>query len=219
MAVTVELSLPPENFPLGMMLTAGTNLHIEFERVVPVGADVVPIFWAWNGDLETFEQRVRNDNNVQQLVAIDQVDDRRLYLLHWDIPAGAFFGALTTAEGIIRSAHGYGNDDWEFELLFPSHDHLTRFHNVSRDNEIEYTLGKMQSLNNAGVSKLATVITEKQREALVLAFQRGYFTTPRQVTLSELATELDITQQSLSNRIRNGIEAIVEYVLFSASDR
>jgi predicted DNA binding protein len=219
MAVTVELSLPPENFPLGTMLTAGTDLHIEFERVVPVGADVVPIFWAWNGDLEAFEQRVRDDINVEQFVAIDQVDDRRLYLLNWDIPAGAFFGALTTTEGIIRNAHGYGDENWEFELLFPSHDHLTRFHNVSRDNEIEYTLGKMQSLRDAGASQLANVVTDKQREAIVLAFQRGYFMTPRQVTLSELATELDITQQSLSNRIRNGIEAIVEHALFSASDR
>ena len=218
MAVIVELSLPPESFPLGTMLTAETDVHIEFERIVPVGTDVVPIFWAWNGDLEAFEQRVRDDSNVRQFVAIDEVDGRRLYLLNWDIPAGAFLEGLTAAEGIIRNAHGHGDKDWEFELLFPSQDQLTRFHNVSRDNEVGYTLGKMQSLNEAGASELANIVTEKQREAIVLAFQRGYFTTPRQVTLSDLATELDITQQSLSNRIRNGIEAIVEYVLFGASE-
>ncbi len=217
MAVIVELSLPPESFPLGTMLTVGTDLHIEFERIVPVGADVVPIFWAWNGDLDGFEERVREDPNVRELVEIDQVEDRRLYLLNWDIPPGAFLESLTVAEGIIRNAHGYGDDDWEFELLFPSHNHLTRFHNVCRDNEIEYTLGKMQALSDAGASQLANIVTDKQREALVLAFQRGYFVTPRQVTLSELAAELDISQQSLSDRIRHGIEAIVEYVLFGAS--
>ncbi|WP_227380431.1 helix-turn-helix domain-containing protein [Haladaptatus halobius] len=218
MAVIVELSLPSENFPLGTLLTAGTGLHIEFERIVPVGEDVVPIFWVWNSGLEAFEQRVRDDTNVQQLVAIDQVEDRRLYLLNWDIPDGTFFEGLTTAEGIIRNAHGYGDEDWEFELLFPSHDHLTQFHNVSRNNGIEYTLGKMQSLSDAGATQLANVVTEKQREALVLAFQRGYFMTPRQVTLSELAAELDITQQSLSDRIRHGIEAIVEDALFGTSE-
>ncbi|WP_435157924.1 helix-turn-helix domain-containing protein [Haladaptatus sp. DFWS20] len=218
MAVIVELSLPPESFPLGTMLTAGTDLHIEFERIVPVGADVVPIFWAWDGDLDAFEERVGDDTNVQQLVAIDQVEDRRLYLLNWDIPAGAFLEGLTTTEGIIRNAHGYGDEDWEFELLFPSQDQLTKFHNVSRENEIEYTLGKMHSLSEAGASELANIVTDKQREAIVLAFQRGYFMTPRKVTLSELATELDITQQSLSNRIRNGIEAIVEHMLFGASE-
>ncbi|WP_175424245.1 helix-turn-helix domain-containing protein, partial [Haladaptatus sp. W1] len=111
----------------------------------------------------------------------------------------------------------YGDDDWEFELLFPSQDQLTRFHNLSRDNGIEYTLGKMQALSDAGASQLANIVTDKQREALVLAFQRGYFETPRQVTLSELADELDISQQSLSDRIRHGIEAVVEYVLFGAS--
>ncbi|WP_423747292.1 helix-turn-helix domain-containing protein (plasmid) [Haladaptatus sp. SPP-AMP-3] len=218
MAVIVELSLPPENFPLGTMLTADSDLHIEFERIVPVGADVVPIFWAWDGDLDAFEQRVRKDINVQQFVAIDEVGDRRLYLLNWDIPADAFLEGLTTTEGIIRNAHGYGTDNWEFKLLFPSHEHLTRFHNISRENDIEYTLGKMQSLSEAGTAQLENVLTDKQREALVLAFQRGYFETPRQVTLSELATELDITQQSLSDRIRHGIEAIVEHTLFGASE-
>ncbi|ODR80047.1 bacterio-opsin activator [Haladaptatus sp. W1] len=217
MAVIIELSLPSENFPLGTMLTAGTELHIEFERIVPVGGDVVPIFWAWDGDLDAFEQRVREDPNVQQFVEIDQVENRRLYLLNWDIPPGAFLEGLTVAEGIIRNAHGYGDDDWEFELLFPSQDQLTRFHNLSRDNGIEYTLGKMQALSDAGASQLANIVTDKQREALVLAFQRGYFETPRQVTLSELADELDISQQSLSDRIRHGIEAVVEYVLFGAS--
>ena len=217
MAVIIELSLPSENFPLGTILTAGTELHIEFERIVPVGGDVVPIFWAWDGDLDGFEQRVREDPNVQQFVEIDQVENRRLYLLNWDIPPGAFLEGLTVAEGIIRNAHGYGDDDWEFELLFPSQDQLTRFHNLSRDNGIEYTLGKMQALSDAGASQLANIVTDKQREALVLAFQRGYFETPRQVTLSELADELDISQQSLSDRIRHGIEAVVEYVLFGAS--
>ncbi|SIR98945.1 Predicted DNA binding protein, contains HTH domain [Haladaptatus litoreus] len=218
MAVIVELSLSPENFPLGTVLTAETDLHIEFERIVPVGADVVPIFWAWDGDLDAFEQRVRDDTNVQQLLAIDEVGDRRLYLLNWDIPAGAFLEGLTTTEGIIRNAHGHGTDDWEFELLFPSYEHLTRFHNISRENDIEYTLGTIQSLSDAGASQLKNIITDKQREALMLAFQRGYFETPRQVTLSELATELDITQQSLSDRIRHGIEAIVEHTLFGASE-
>jgi hypothetical protein len=100
------------------VLTAATDLHIEFERIVPVGADVVPIFWAWNGDLDAFERHVRDDINVQQFMAIDQVEDRRLYFLNWDIPAGAFLEGLTTTEGIIRSAHGYGNEDWEFEFPF-----------------------------------------------------------------------------------------------------
>jgi predicted DNA binding protein len=218
MAVIVELSLLPESFPLGRVLTADTDIHIQFERIVPVGADVVPIFWAWNGDLDAFEQYVRDNTNVQQFVTIDQVGDRRLYLLNWDIPAGAFLEGLTATTGIIRSAYGYGNEDWEFELLFPSQDQLTKFHNISRENDIKYTLGKMHSLSEAGASTLENVLTDKQREALVLAFQRGYFETPRQVTLSELATELDITQQSMSDRIRHGIEAIVEQTLFGASD-
>lgn len=100
MAVIIELFLPLKNSPLGTMLTADTDLHIEFERIMPVGADVAPIFWAWDDDLDAFEQRVRDDSNVQQFLAIDEVGDRRLYLLTWDIPAGAF---LTTIYHLLHS--------------------------------------------------------------------------------------------------------------------
>ena len=217
MATIIELSLPATNFPLGRLLTAGTETHIEFERIVPVGTNVIPLFWAWNTDLDGFEQRVRAHEQVQELVAIEEVDDRRLYLLNWDIPKDGFFEGFTAAETIIRSAYGYNTHSWEFEILFPTQEDLTTFHNRCRENGIQYTLGQMHTLTEAGDYLLDSVLTEKQRDALVLALQRGYFRTPRQITLSELATELDISQQSLSDLIRRGNEALLEHALLNAA--
>ncbi|WP_266081252.1 helix-turn-helix domain-containing protein [Haladaptatus caseinilyticus] len=217
MATIIELSLPATNFPLGRLLTAGTETHIEFERIVPVGTNVIPLFWAWNTDLDGFEQRVRAHEQVQELVAIEEVDDRRLYLLNWNIPEDGFFEGFTAAETIIRSAYGYNSHAWEFEILFPTQEDLTTFHNHCRENDIQYTLGQLHTLTEAGDHFLDSVLTEKQRDALVLALQRGYFRTPRQITLSELAAELDISQQSLSDLIRRGNEALLEHALLNAS--
>jgi predicted DNA binding protein len=218
MATLVEFSLPAQNFPLGRLLTAGTEIQIEFERIVPVGDNVIPLFWAWHGDLAAFEQRVRTDEHVEELTEIDQVADRRLYLLNWEIPDNGFFEGFTHAETIIRSAYGYDTQTWEFEILFPSQDDLTTFHNHCRENNIQYTLGKMQTLHEAGDDLLETVLTEKQRDALVSALHRGYFQSPRQVTLSELATEFEISQQSLSALIRRGNEAVLEHVLLESPE-
>ncbi|MUV89266.1 hypothetical protein GJ629_04600 [Halapricum sp. CBA1109] len=48
---------------------------------------------------------------------------------------------------------------------------------------------------------------------LQLAVRRGYFTIPREVTLSELAAELDLSSQAASERLRRGIRTLVQTVL------
>ncbi|WP_266082901.1 helix-turn-helix domain-containing protein [Haladaptatus caseinilyticus] len=149
---------------------------------------------------------------------VEEVEDRRLYLLNWDVPDGGFFEGFTAAETIIRSAYGYDTEAWEFEILFPNQEELTTFHNHCRENDIQYTLGQMQTLTEAGDYLLEGVLTEKQRDALLLALQHGYIQTPRQVTLSELAEEFNISQQSLSDLIRRGNEALLEHALLNASE-
>lgn len=48
-------------------------------------------------------------------------------------------------------------------------------------------------------------ITEKQREALELAKESGYYETPRETSLGELANELGISESAASQRL-NGAE-------------
>ncbi|MCO8243245.1 MULTISPECIES: helix-turn-helix domain-containing protein [unclassified Haladaptatus] len=218
MAVVAELTLKPFDFPLGKLLTAGTRTHIEFERIVPVGPRVVPVFWAWGDDLPDFEERVRAGSYVNDLTELDRVDDRVLYLMDWEIPDEAFLEGLQETNGIIRSAEGYDGEDWSFELLFPSYDDLSEFHNYSLENDVEYTLGRIYTLREAGKNQLSLSLTESQREALLLALQRGYFSTPSRVTLDELAAELDISQQALSERIRRGNESLLEQTLLDSGN-
>jgi len=52
-------------------------------------------------------------------------------------------------------------------------------------------------------------LTDPQREALVLAYERGYFNSPREVTMEELGAELGITQQAVASRLRRGIDQIL----------
>jgi predicted DNA binding protein len=56
-------------------------------------------------------------------------------------------------------------------------------------------------------------LTDTQREALVLAYERGYFDSPRESSLEAVAEELGITQQSLSSRLRRGHRRLIENTL------
>jgi hypothetical protein len=45
-------------------------------------------------------------------------------------------------------------------------------------------------------------VRAEQRDVLVVAVERGYFETPREVTLDELAAELDLPRSTVSYRLR-----------------
>ncbi len=112
---------------------------------------------------------------MPKLVGVKEVGDRRVYLLNWNASEGEFFEGFIAAETIIRSAYGYDTEIWEFEILFPNQEELITFLNHCRENDIPDTLGQMQTLTEPNDYLLDSVLTEKQRDALVLALQQGYF--------------------------------------------
>lgn len=55
-----------------------------------------------------------------------------------------------------------------------------------------------------------SVLTDKQREALDLALEMGYYKRPRDATLTELAAKLNITKSAVSQRLRAAELKLVE---------
>ena len=61
--------------------------------------------------------------------------------------------------------------------------------------------------------ELLSSIPPRQREFLNTAAEHGYFEIPRQVTLEEVADEMDITKTTASNHLRKAERQLVEFVL------
>jgi predicted DNA binding protein len=70
--------------------------------------------------------------------------------------------------------------------------------------------------------ELLSAIPPRQREVLNLALERGYFEVPRDVTLAEIADEMDVTKTTASNHLRKAqgrlMEFLVRHVNLAASD-
>ncbi|WP_254544357.1 helix-turn-helix domain-containing protein [Halomarina pelagica] len=212
MAVIAEISLSPSYFPLGSILNDAPDLAVEFERIVPLGSGSLPLFWAKNGDLEAFERRVEESGQVTELTALERFDNRVLYAAEWNETVRDFTDALTVTDAVVLQAQNR-NESWDLRLIFPTHEHLSEFHNACLDGGISYSLGRVYTLSDPILESDPLDVTPEQRRALLLALERGYFDTPSQSTLSDLADELDISQQALSQRIRRGNKAILEHVL------
>lgn len=56
-------------------------------------------------------------------------------------------------------------------------------------------------------------LTGKQREAMEIAIREGYYARPREISLSELATTFDISQQALAQRLARAEEQIMKQLI------
>ncbi|WP_129115986.1 helix-turn-helix domain-containing protein [Halegenticoccus tardaugens] len=61
--------------------------------------------------------------------------------------------------------------------------------------------------------ELLSSIPPRQREFLNVAAERGYFEIPRQVTLEDLADEMDITKTTASNHLRKAERKLIQVLL------
>jgi predicted DNA binding protein len=58
-------------------------------------------------------------------------------------------------------------------------------------------------------------LTERQQEALVRAYELGYYETPRSVSFEEVAAELDCASSTANELLRRAEATVVEAVLTS----
>jgi hypothetical protein len=53
-------------------------------------------------------------------------------------------------------------------------------------------------------------LTDDQREALITAFEKGYYDVPRDATAVDIAADLGISHQALSERLRRAHNRLVK---------
>lgn len=214
MSVILEFTVPAEDFRLGQVLSGATGMRFELERIVPTGNMVMPFLWVTGDAHATFEDHVRSNSAVEELLRLDELDDSWLYRIEWRESPTDLIGAIAEAEGSILEARGA--DEWVFRVRFNDHDRLSQFHDYVVDQELPLRIDRTYTLSEATDRGHRFDLTPDQREALLLALKRGYFATPREAELDELADELDITRQALSNRIRRGNEKVLRGALLSS---
>lgn len=207
MSVIVEFTIESEDFSLGQALSGvSRSMHIELERIVPAG-DLMPYIWVTGDDHDAFRKTLRATPVIQAIHELDRIGESRLYRLEWaEVPTGLGMG-IAQSDAVILEAQA--NDVWRFRLRFDDNRKLSMFHNYIVEHELPIRIERTYTLTEKIGNRSQFNLTQGQREALVLALQRGYFDSPRKVTLATLAEELDISKQALSQRVRRATEKVL----------
>lgn len=216
MSIIITITLSASEFDIGRVIEAVDGVHIEFESVVPLGDQAMPILEVHDCDHESFARRLGDHDAVASVIAIDQSEDIARYAVEWSADLGSFYQVLSDQHATILKAIKDGNQ-WEFNLRFPSQETLTAFHDQVHENEICLDIHRV-SRSNQPEFDLQSQLSPVQREALELATSKGYYSIPRETTSAELGTILGISDQAVTERLRRAMATLGEEYLTASKD-
>jgi predicted DNA binding protein len=208
MSTIADVEFDPGVFLLGAILERFPDATIELERIVPTGETVIPYFWVRGlseAEAGTLDRDLSDEAVVER---IDSVDDEHLVRATWDpvVHRGILQGIIESGLTLV-SAVGTA-DGWRFELRGDEHESVARFQSYCREHDIPLRLTGIHALTPVRDGDYG--LTDKQREALVLAHERGYYDSPRGADLEGIAAELGISRQALVSRLRRGTRRLLE---------
>lgn len=195
-----EFRVNPDAFILGYTLRQLPGIVLEIERVVASGKLLTPYFWVATEDVEAFESVAKDDLTIDDLQQIDEFDDRALYRGDWTENIDALLYAYQDVGAAIMEATGT-EKVWELRIQFESQRQLDDFQSFCRDYDIDFDLQRLYEASDIGKGAKFG-LTEKQHEAATRAWEMGYFDSPREVSLSDVADDLGISTQAVSDRLR-----------------
>ncbi|WP_254536964.1 helix-turn-helix domain-containing protein [Halomarina litorea] len=211
MTTVAGVTVSADSFVLGGTLGAVPDAEFSCEPTVASGDGVdMPLLRATAADRESLEQGLANDETVERFDRLADFDGEYLYRVQWDSRFHLVLQLVASENATIVDAEAR-QGEWALRMLYPDRDALARAHDACLDHGIELELGHVSTLDGEEAERFG--ITGQQREALLAACERGYFDIPRQVGLRDLAEDLDISHQALSERLRRGHDGLIRKTL------
>jgi len=168
------------------------------------------------GTEQAVERALTNADDIQEWTQIGTAGDTRRYQA---VPALSFeeqlggqiddldgLEALATADAIIEQITVTA-DGWEQMGWFADRAAFTDFPSFWQRNA-EFRLERLT--RDAEPKSPGNGLTDRQLEALRTAYEMGHFEIPRRASLDAVATELDISASSLSERLRRAQTQLIQ---------
>lgn len=214
MSTVGDFTVSAEAFALAETLPAVPEIVVEFDRIVTHSREwIMPFLWvtAPEEGFDQFDAALETDPSVEDATVTDSFPDSRLYKMQWCRDVARTVDTILDHEGTILEASGQG-DTWNLKVRFADRDQLTTFHDhFSEGGSVELEALFSPSEPYGGTFGL----TPKQRDALLAAYEAGYYESPRKTTASELAAEFGVSQQAFSERLQRGTAAFIENALMT----
>lgn len=183
------------------------------------GTGAVPLcaaLWvAEHGDDDDVQRALAEREVVRTTTEVTAIRRGRLYRVRYEegFDGTDVYRAAVEHDGVFVAGRA-GAGAWSLRLQFPDRDAAAAFQDRCAAAGVD---GTVEAVYEREVPPRAARfgLTEPQRQVLSVAARHGYFEVPRQTSLAGLAEELDVSSQAASERVRRGLDSLVEEALLS----
>lgn len=184
------------------------DMRVEAERIAAHSTEwTMPCLWTAGRDFTSIDEALSADSSIERIVEAAEFADEKYYQVKWtDSVIDRINGYLNQGASIL-SATGT-REGWRIRIRFANRDHFDSFREALNEKNHSYSLLELIEPNKPRLS--VGNLTPRQREALVAAWEHGYYKIPRETSGEELAAELGISHQTLSELLRRGTEKLIK---------
>lgn len=206
MATFVEFELAAANAALDDVFDRLPSCYCRMEQTA---ASDVPGLWFGGVERSALESALEADPTVVAYSRVDAAGDEWLYEIRFATDVCDIYehGSVLFEEGGTILAASAARGTWSVRMRFPEHESATRTYRRFLERGVRVEVTSLRKRPNAGAQRLG--LTTEQYEAIVIAIERGYYEVPREVSIQELADEFDISDQSVSERLRRAISRLL----------
>ena len=212
MSLTVTLHLEHDRMALVPTLASLQSVDIE---VVPQGntnpGTAEFPFHVEYSDRTELERTFDADPTVDGYELIEWNDGTGLYYIQHATETKLISSAVSDANGYLVHTESEGGG-WLVRLLLPDRAALNSVWEYAIDRNIDLDIIEIYRNENTG-SESSFGLTDEQRAALVMAYEKGYFVEPRELSLDALADEMDLSSTAMSGRLRRGMRNLIAATL------
>lgn len=224
MAIITEVRFAHEDGALAATLTAlpGLDVTVIGEASTDPDTDVYYLRFDHDGDDEVLET-VESDPTVSDVTPIREVGETYILGIEFEEETELLAPLVTAESGFVLDARSQSAEadprGWHERWLLPDRQALQTIWQHASERGFEFDIlevhrGRRTDTEYPGPDAL----TEEQREALIAAYEQGYFAEPRETSLEELADELDLSASAVGGRINRGLKALIGAALVRGTE-
>ena len=167
-------------------------------------------------DRAEFERALDDDPTVDAYELIEWDETSGLYYIEHAPETKLVSTAVSDANGFLVHTESEANG-WLVRVLLPDRNALNTVWEYAIENDMSLDIVDIHGNDDGGMQS-SYGLTDEQRTALLMAYEKGYFVEPREMSLDALADELDLSSTAMSGRLRRGMRNLIATTLAVEND-
>lgn len=212
MTTVVDLNVHATDTVMGSVFEEVPALTCDMEQAI---ASEGYRLWLTGVERDAIDTALEGAPSVSAYSAVLSGDERWLYDLEFTEDTVNVFEVAADGQGTVLNASA-ADGRWNIRARFGDREDVSRVYDRLVDQDVTVDLVRLTDLTEESLPEHG--LTPKQYETLLAAHEHGYFTIPRETSMQELATELGVSHQALSERLRRAYRTLVTTELDDVED-